>query len=103
TASDARKVEKYGWLGRYFDNACKGCDPTVGISIGRQMPQAFVSAKPIGICLDNPQNYRFATDDVKNGSEMKSSERFFRELNGSAAIESEALEASAGASITSLA
>ena len=102
TASDARKVEKYGWLGRYFDNACKGCDPTVGISIGRQMPQAFASAKPIGICLDNPQNYRFATDDVKNGSEMKSSERFFRELNGSAAIESEALEASAGASITSL-
>ena len=24
TASDSDKVEKYGWLGRYFDNACAG-------------------------------------------------------------------------------
>ncbi|HEX4645753.1 MAG TPA: hypothetical protein VH598_09110, partial [Verrucomicrobiae bacterium] len=31
TASDAEKIEKYGWLGRYFDNACAGCDPTIGI------------------------------------------------------------------------
>src|SRR5688572_6824235 len=31
TASDAQRFERYGWLGRYFDNACKGADPTVGI------------------------------------------------------------------------
>ena len=24
TASDSEKIEKYGWLGRYFDNACRG-------------------------------------------------------------------------------
>ncbi|MFZ1143950.1 MAG: hypothetical protein WAN37_03800, partial [Bryobacteraceae bacterium] len=28
TASDADKVENYGWIGRYFDNACRGADPT---------------------------------------------------------------------------
>src|ERR1051326_8947828 len=39
TASDSGKVEKYGWLGRYFDHACSGCDPTVDGSIGRQLPQ----------------------------------------------------------------
>jgi uncharacterized protein (DUF1501 family) len=26
TASDSDKNEKYGWIGRYFDNACKGSD-----------------------------------------------------------------------------
>ena len=41
TASDAEKFESYGWIGRYFDNACGGADPTVGVNIGRQMPQAF--------------------------------------------------------------
>src|SRR6202142_4182450 len=24
TASDSEKIEKYGWLGRYFDSACSG-------------------------------------------------------------------------------
>src|SRR5580765_3355466 len=43
TASDASKNERYGWLGRYFDNTCSGCDPTIGVHIGRQMPQAFAS------------------------------------------------------------
>ena len=43
TASDSEKFEKYGWLGRYFDNACAGRDPTVGVNIGRQMPQAFAA------------------------------------------------------------
>jgi uncharacterized protein (DUF1501 family) len=35
TASDAAKVESYGWLGRYFDNACAGADATVGVNIGK--------------------------------------------------------------------
>src|SRR5271156_946906 len=51
TASDSEKFEKYGWLGRYFDNACTGCDPTIGVSIGRQMPQSFASKHPTGISL----------------------------------------------------
>lgn len=81
TASDANRVEKYGWLGRYFDNACKGADPTVGVNVGRQTPQAFASSKPVGVSLDNPENYRFASLDEPGAGEMASSDAFFRQLN----------------------
>ncbi|HEY6228653.1 MAG TPA: DUF1501 domain-containing protein [Verrucomicrobiae bacterium] len=70
-----------GWIGRYFDNACAGADPTVGISIGRQMPLAFQSGRPLGISLENPESYRFASGDDAADGEM-SSEAFYRKLNG---------------------
>src|SRR5277367_3523107 len=41
TASDSDKIEKYGWVGRYFDNDCAGADPAVGVVIGRQLPESF--------------------------------------------------------------
>src|SRR2546423_10012147 len=63
TASDSEKFEKYGWIGRYFDNACSGADPTVGVNIGRQMPQAFAAKAPKGVSVDNPQNYRFINSE----------------------------------------
>jgi uncharacterized protein (DUF1501 family) len=59
TASDEDKYLSDGWLGRYFDNACQGCDPTVGINIGPRLPQAFSSHTPTGITLENPDSYRF--------------------------------------------
>ena len=59
TASDEDKYLTDGWLGRYFDNACQGCDPTVGINIGPRLPQAFASHTPTGISLENPDSYRF--------------------------------------------
>jgi uncharacterized protein (DUF1501 family) len=80
TASDSDKIEKYGWLGRYFDNACAGADPTVGVTIGSQLPEAFFSKKPQGICLNNPQNYRF----MSNGSATEESYRKLNELEMSA-------------------
>ena len=80
TASDAAKIEKYGWLGRYFDNACAGCDPTAGVNIGRQMPQAFAAKRPIGVSLENPQNYRFMSSDRPGPDETESSEEAFRKM-----------------------
>src|ERR1700690_2649570 len=59
TASDEDKYLADGWLGRYFDNACQGCDPTVAINIGPRAPQAFSSHTPTGITLENPDSYRF--------------------------------------------
>jgi uncharacterized protein (DUF1501 family) len=59
TASDEDKYLTDGWIGRYFDNACQGCDPTVGINIGPRLPQAFSSHQPTGISLENPDSYRF--------------------------------------------
>src|SRR6185295_15868871 len=31
TAEPEKDVTTTGWLGRYFDNACPGCDPHVGV------------------------------------------------------------------------
>jgi len=87
-----------GWIGRYFDNACAGADPTVGISVGRQMPLAFQSGRPLGIALENPESYRFASGDDANEGEM-SSESYYRKLNGPDMLDSS--ELNSGASIGS--
>jgi uncharacterized protein (DUF1501 family) len=81
TATDANQFERYGWLGRYFDNACNGADPTVGISIGRQMPQAFAAREPKGVSLDNPQNYRFIPPGRGRPGEARETEASFRKMN----------------------
>jgi uncharacterized protein (DUF1501 family) len=78
TASASDRIEKYGWLGRYFDNACSGADPTVGVTIGSQLPEAFFAKSPKGICFNNPQNYRFmaggdATESYKKLNELEMS------------------------------
>ena len=70
TATDADKYATTGWLGRYFDNACVGCDPTVGISIGPRLPQAFSSEKISGISLENPNAYRFMGAKPGDDEEM---------------------------------
>jgi uncharacterized protein (DUF1501 family) len=80
TASDPETFERYGWLGRYFDNACAGCEPTVGVSIGRQMPQAFAAHHPTGVSLDSPQNFRFMAGRARP-AEAKETEASFRKLN----------------------
>jgi uncharacterized protein (DUF1501 family) len=80
TASDSEKFEKYGWLGRYFDNACSGCDPTVGVNVGRQMPQAFAAKHPMGVSLENPQGYRFISSEGDRLDRMNS-EKSYRKLN----------------------
>lgn len=87
TASDSNRFERHGWLGRYFDNACPGAEPTVGISVGRQMPQAFAAKKPLGVSLDDPQNYRFMTSDRPDADETANMEDTFRAMNSGSSIE----------------
>ncbi len=81
TASDSERFERYGWLGRYFDNACAGSDPTVGVSVGRQSPQAFAAKHPTGVSLDNPQNYRFMASGRTKPGERNATEVSYRKLN----------------------
>lgn len=104
TASDANRFEKYGWLGRYFDHTCRGCDPTVGISVGRQTPQAFAGPQPVGISLDDPERYRFLSNDRPGRGETGSSEEYFRKLNEPDArmAGGEAAEANSGATVAEL-
>ena len=82
TASDSDRIEKYGWLGRYFDNACAGSDPVVGVTIGSQLPEAFFAKRPKGICFNNPQNYRF----VANGAGTEESYKKLNELEMSSPL-----------------
>jgi uncharacterized protein (DUF1501 family) len=49
TAVDSDRSSNRGWLGRYFDNTCSGCDPTIAINIGKENPQAFAAKIPKGI------------------------------------------------------
>jgi uncharacterized protein (DUF1501 family) len=99
TASDADKFERYGWIGRYFDNTCTGCDPTVAVNVGRQMPQAFAAKAPKGVSLDNPQNYRYMAAGKGRGNEMSAAEESYRKLNQP----DELMSDNAGGSIGSLA
>jgi uncharacterized protein (DUF1501 family) len=79
TAADAEKIESSGWLGRYFDNTCSGCDPTIAVNIGRQMPQAFQAKHPVGVSLESPQSYRFISREKGKTGEM--TEESYRKLN----------------------
>jgi uncharacterized protein (DUF1501 family) len=81
TASDAEQVEKYGWIGRYFDSNCAGADPTVGVTIGRQLPQAFWSNSGKGICFDNPANYRFQSGAHPRPGQPDRMEESYKKLN----------------------
>jgi uncharacterized protein (DUF1501 family) len=78
TASDSALTEKYGWMGRYFDACCKGEDPSIGVSIGPQPPQAFAAPEPRGISFSRPEQFRF---DLKNTSDRDVADDFFRSVN----------------------
>jgi len=103
TASDSEKFERYGWIGRYFDNACAGADPTIGVNVGRQMPQAFAAKKPMGISLDNPTNYRFVSGEKAKAGEMDAAEKSYRELNSPNVEMNSPEELNSGGSIGSVA
>lgn len=89
TASDAHRFESTGWLGRYFDSTCNGCDPAVAVALTRQMPQALAAKQPRGICFSTPENYRFIKADQVRADELDASEAIYRKMNeaGEAAAE----------------
>jgi len=74
---DTNNRSSTGWLGRYFDNACPGSDPTVGISFNKTQPEAFGAVKNPGVCLNTPELYRW----IHGGGEKAQAEQFFAELN----------------------
>ena len=75
--ADPRNRTTTGWLGRYFDNACAGADPTVGISFNRTQPESFGAAKNPGVCLNSPELYRW----IHSGGDQAMAEEFFADLN----------------------
>ena len=79
TASDADKTEREGWLGRYFDNCCAGADPTVGVAIGSETPQAFTARTPTGVVFSRSEQFRFKSDRER-GRPKNDEESFYRQL-----------------------
>lgn len=75
--ADTNNRSKTGWLGRYFDNACEGIDPTVGISFNKSTPEAFGAMRNPGVSLSSPELYRW----IHGGGQKAQAEEFFSELN----------------------
>jgi uncharacterized protein (DUF1501 family) len=99
TASDADHTLSEGWLGRYFDNCCSGADPTVGVAIGEETPQAFAAKNPTGVTFSRPEQFRFRSSEPNSG-QMSAEEIFFRQLNEAGGSEDSGTAASnAGGSI----
>src|SRR5439155_6420934 len=96
TAADGDGDVSEGWLGRYFANCCAGADPTVGIAIGEEMPQAFAAKSPTGITFSQPEEFRWRPSEEVKGR-MSAEEFFFRQLNGSSS--GQELAASEGGSV----
>jgi uncharacterized protein (DUF1501 family) len=93
TASGSDQVEKYGWIGRYFDNACSGepsgrsapglpslPKPTLAVTIGNEAPRTIRNTHAIGVSLEDPERFRWMP-----GSPMAETaqveQRVFQELN----------------------
>ena len=97
TASDADHTLSEGWLGRYFDNCCAGADPTVGVAIGEETPQAFAAKNQTGVTFSRPEQFRFRPSEP-DGGRMSAEEMLFRQLNETASG-GEAVAAPDGASV----
>src|SRR6266446_3351467 len=101
SASDADRNVSEGWLGRYFDNCCAGADPTIGVAIGEEVPQAFNARTPTGVTFSRPEQFRWKTSEPSQGR-MSAEEFFFRQLNEAGGGESGAVAAADGASINAI-
>ena len=84
TASDANRVKNEGWLGRYFDNCCSGTEPTVGVAISEQSPQAFSAKIPTGVTFSHPEQFRWKASIGADGKPLSEEEAFYRQLIGGA-------------------
>jgi uncharacterized protein (DUF1501 family) len=68
TAVDSDKSSSTGWIGRYFDNACSGCDASVGIATASQLPQSFAAATPKGVLYQGGGGTKKKTSKKKSSN-----------------------------------
>jgi len=62
TGSSENRNQTDGWIGRYFDNQCRGMPAETGISLTDTPPQAFQGPSPLGITFTNPDQFRFGEE-----------------------------------------
>jgi uncharacterized protein (DUF1501 family) len=66
TADPEDELATAGWIGRYFDNACPGCDPHVGMAIGESVPLAMKGDRVMPLAFEKPDSYRYKGSDTRN-------------------------------------
>ncbi len=60
-----KEVVTSGWIGRYFDNACPGCEPHVGVSIGERMSLAMQGERVTPVSFEQADAYRYVGPDAQ--------------------------------------
>jgi uncharacterized protein (DUF1501 family) len=99
TASGSDRVEKYGWIGRYFDNTCSGATqrswvpggrsapglpslpkPTLAVTIGNEAPMTIRNTHSIGVSLEDPERFRW-TPGSTMAETAQVEQMVFQELN----------------------
>jgi len=88
TGSDnTQRREVTGWIGRYFDAQCGGIDPrrradlgTIGLNLGKVMPQSYRNTSNVGLSLDNPETFLWNPSGETLGL-AKAQEAIFARLN----------------------
>jgi uncharacterized protein (DUF1501 family) len=63
SAQPDREVADSGWIGRYFDNTCPGCDPKVGLSIGETLPLAMQGVNVAPLSFEGAQSFQYRGND----------------------------------------
>jgi uncharacterized protein (DUF1501 family) len=103
TASDSDTFERTGWIGRYFDNECRGFgSPAVGVAIGGQAPQAFMNKSGLGITLARPDAFKWRQTLSGGGRLAEAELRAYSALHKSLADDADFLTRTAlNAQITS--
>jgi uncharacterized protein (DUF1501 family) len=91
TATDENLSSTTGWIGRYFDNACQGCDAAVGIALAGQTPQAFSAMVPKGVLYQG--------GGWGGGKKKKKEAGLMLEADGSMVMEDDEGDGPAGGSI----
>lgn len=57
TADPEGRAQSFGWIGRYFDNTCSGCQPHAGVNVGATTPLAMRGEKGLGVALETPEMF----------------------------------------------
>lgn len=61
TGSPADQKWASGWIGRYFDNECRGVpSPVLAVQFGERTAQTFSGDHPRCVTLSNPELFRFS-------------------------------------------
>ncbi|RAJ04120.1 uncharacterized protein (DUF1501 family) [Chitinophaga skermanii] len=72
TASDAGEYWRTGWLGRYLDAQCKGCDkPTQALEIDDTLSLALKGKQVKGLAFTDPQRLYSTSNDKYFASLLK--------------------------------